>query len=71
MEQTFFSGEVMKMCGTVPNMAHKSYLGADSALSFLSLFLISSFIGSTLGRFLLANHWELELGPLIEIVAGV
>ena len=41
----------MKMCGIVPNMAHKSDLGANSTLSFLSLFLISSFIGTTLDDF--------------------
>ena len=32
MEQTLFRGQVMKMCGTVSNMAHKSDLGADSTL---------------------------------------
>ena len=32
MEQTLFRGQVMKMCGTVLNMSHKSDLGVDSAL---------------------------------------
>ena len=49
VEQTLFRGQVMKICGTAPNMAHKSDLGADLALRiFLSQKSNSSFIGSTL-----------------------
>ena len=71
MEQTLFRGQVMKMCGTEPNMAHKSDLGADSALrKFSKSFSDFQFYQLNLGMILLANHWELELGPLIEIVAG-
>ena len=72
MEQTLFRGQVMKMCGTVPNMAHKSDLGADSALrKFSKSFSDFQFHRLNFGTILLENHWELELGPLIEIVAGV
>ena len=37
-EQTLFRSQVMKLCGTVSNMAHMSALKADSTLeNFLSL----------------------------------
>ena len=72
MEQTLFRGQVMKMCGTVPNMSHKSDLGADSALrKFSKSFSYFQFHRLNFGAIFLANHWELELGPLIEIVAGI
>ena len=37
-EQTLFRSQVMKLCGTVSNMAHMSALKADSTLeNFLSV----------------------------------
>ena len=40
MEQILFRGQVMKMCGTVLDMAHKSDLGADSTLRKFSKCLL-------------------------------
>ena len=40
MEQILYRGQVMKMCRTVPNMAHKSDLGADSTLRKFSKYLL-------------------------------
>ena len=62
----------MKMCGTVPNMAHKSDLGADSALRKFSKFLLRlQFDEAYFEMILLMILWELDYDPLIGIVAGI
>ena len=62
----------MKMCGTVPNMAHKSDLGADSALRKFSKFLLHlQFDKAYFEMILLIILWELDYDPLIGIVAGI
>ena len=72
MEQNLFSGQIMKMCGTVPNMAHKSDLGADSALTKISkCWLHLQFDGADFGLILLMILCELDYGPLIGIIAGM
>ena len=72
MEQPLFRGQVMKMCGTVPNMAHKSNLGADSALrKFSKYWLHLQFGEANFGMILLCLGWELDYDPLIGIVAGI
>ena len=72
MEQTLFIGQVMKMCGTVPNMAHKSDLGANSALrKFSKSFSDFKFRRLDFGMILLCIGWELDYEPLIEIVASM
>ena len=72
MEQTLCRVQVMKMCGTAPNMAHKADLGADSALrKFSKSFSDFQFHRLDFGMILLENHWELELDPLMEVVDGM
>ena len=72
MEQILFRGQVMKMCGTVPNMAHKSDLGADSTLwKFSKCWLRLQFDRRYFELILLMIPCELDFGPLIEIVAGI
>ena len=62
----------MKMCGTVPNMAHKSDLGADSALTKISkCWLHLQFDGADFGLILLMILCELELDPLMEVEDGI
>ena len=72
MKQILFRGQVMKMCGIVPNMAHKSDLGANSALrKFFKYWLHLQFDGADFGLILLMILWELDYGPLIGIIAGM
>ena len=60
MEQTLFRGQVMKMCGTVSNMAHKSDLGANSTLRKFSKSLADfQFYRLDFGLILLSIHCEL------------
>ena len=62
----------MIMCGIVPNLAHKSDLGADSTLrKFSKSFSDFQFHRLNFGTILLANHWELELDPLMEVGDGM
>ena len=62
----------MKMCGTIPNMAHKSDLGADSTLrKFSKYWLHLQFGKADFGMILLYIGWELDFDPLIEIVDGI
>ena len=62
MEQTLFRGQVMKMCGTVSNMAHKSDLGADSTLrKFPKSLADFQFRRLDFGLILLSIHCELDL----------
>jgi len=71
-EQKLFYDQLMKICGTVPNMAHKSDLGADSTLrKFSKCWLRLQFDMCYFELILLMILCELDFGPLIEIVAGI
>ena len=62
----------MKMCGTIPNMAHKSDLGADSTLrKFSKYWLHLQFGEADFGMILLCIGWQLDFDSLIEIVTGM
>ena len=62
----------MKMSGTVPNMAHKSDLGADSTLRKISKsFSDFQFRRFDFGMILLRFGCELELDPLMEVEDGI
>jgi len=62
----------MKMCGIVPNMAHKSDLGADSTLrKFSKSFCDFQFLRLDFGMILLHFDCELELDPLMEVEDGI
>ena len=69
MEQTLFRGQVMKMCGTVPNMAQKSVLGAIWRLrNFLSPRTDFQFQVSMFGALYLPNKAEPALDPICKVV---
>jgi len=61
-EQTLFRSQLMKMCGTFSNMAHKSDLGLNSTLrNFLSPRADFQFCRRDFGLILLSIHCELDL----------
>ena len=60
MEQTLFRDQVMKMCGTISNMAHKLVLGADSTLrKFSKSKLLLQFVEADFGLMQLVINCEL------------
>jgi len=69
MEQKLFYDQLMKMCGTASNMAHKSDLGLNSTLRiFLSPRVDFQFLVPLFGALYLPNQAEPTRAPIGKVV---
>ena len=68
-EQKLFYDQLMKICRTVSNMAHKSDLGLNSTLRiFLSLDVDFQFLVPLFGALYLPNQAEPTRAPIDKVV---